>query len=74
MANPTGMKPTRGHLLVDHVYKGLDGRTQAGDDYAARIYVIHDGGLFAWRTRAINYVWANSQPAAIGRMPLPIRR
>lgn len=47
---------------VDHVYTGLDGRTQAGDDYPARIYVIHDGGLLAWRTRAINYVWGNTQP------------
>lgn len=48
---------------VDHVYKGLNGTTKAGDDYAARIYVIHDGGVLFWRTRAINYVWANSQPA-----------
>jgi len=47
---------------VDHVYAGLDGTTKGGDDYAARVYVIHDGGLMAWRTRAINYVWANSQP------------
>lgn len=47
---------------VDHVYKGLDGTKKAGDDYAARLYVIHDGGWLAWRTRAINYVWANTQP------------
>lgn len=47
---------------IDHIYKGLNGTTKAGDDYAARIYVIHDGGVFFWRTRAINYVWANSQP------------
>lgn len=47
---------------VDHVYEGLDGTTKAGDDYAARVYVIHDGGVFVWRTRAVNYVWANTQP------------
>jgi hypothetical protein len=47
---------------VDHIYAGLDGTTKGGDDYAARVYVIHDGGLLPWRTRAINYVWANSQP------------
>lgn len=47
---------------VKHVYKGLDGTTKAGDDYAARIYVIHDGGWFVWQTLAINYVWANTQP------------
>ncbi|MBV1922093.1 MAG: DUF3047 domain-containing protein [Pseudomonadales bacterium] len=29
------------------------------DDYAARIYVIVDGGFFAWNTMALNYVWAN---------------
>ncbi len=32
---------------------------KSGDDYAARIYVVIDGGIFIWRTRAINYVWAN---------------
>ncbi len=29
------------------------------DDYAARVYVIVDGGFFAWNTMALNYVWAN---------------
>jgi hypothetical protein len=32
---------------------------KSGDDYAARIYVVLDGGIFLWRTRAVNYVWAN---------------
>ena len=35
-------------------------QTRSGDDYAARIYVIVSGGLFFWRTRALNYVWANA--------------
>jgi len=34
-------------------------RIKSGDDYAARIYVVVDGGIFLWRTRAVNYVWAN---------------
>jgi hypothetical protein len=34
-------------------------KDKSGDDYAARIYVVIDGGIFIWRTRAINYVWAN---------------
>lgn len=34
-------------------------RVKSGDDYAARIYVIIDGGLLPWRTMAVNYVWAN---------------
>jgi len=47
---------------VEHVYRGLDEETEAGDDYPARVYVIHDGGLLKWRSRAINYVWSSSQP------------
>jgi hypothetical protein len=36
-----------------------DEKNKSGDDYAARIYVVIDGGIFRWRTRAVNYVWAN---------------
>jgi len=39
-----------------------DETTKAGDDYAARVYVVVDGGLFFWRTKALNYVWANTSP------------
>jgi hypothetical protein len=38
-----------------------DETVKAGDDYAARIYVVRDGGLFIWNTIAINYVWSNQQ-------------
>jgi len=34
-------------------------RNKEQDDYAARVYVIVDGGFFAWNTMALNYVWAN---------------
>jgi hypothetical protein len=34
-------------------------KLKSGDDYAVRIYVVIDGGIFIWRTRAVNYVWAN---------------
>ena len=37
----------------------INERVKSGDDYAARIYVIIDGGLLPWRTMAVNYVWAN---------------
>ena len=40
----------------------LDEQSKSGDDYAARVYVIVDGGLFFWNTKAINYVWANRSP------------
>lgn len=39
-----------------------DERTKAGDDYPARLYVVKDGGLLPWRTRAINYVWSSRMP------------
>jgi hypothetical protein len=38
-----------------------DERTKAGDDYAARVYVVFPSVLF-WRTRAVNYIWANRLP------------
>jgi hypothetical protein len=47
---------------VDCIYPGLDEETKAGDDYPARIYVIHNGGWLKWRSRAIDYVWSSSQP------------
>jgi hypothetical protein len=43
---------------IDHTVSSEDERTKAGDDYAARVYVIFSGKFF-WQTRAINYIWAN---------------
>lgn len=48
---------------IERIYRGLNEKTESGDDYPARIYVIHDGGLLKWRSRAINYVWSSSQPS-----------
>lgn len=39
-----------------------DEKLKSGDDYAARVYVVVSGGIAIWRTKAINYVWANSSP------------
>ncbi len=36
-------------------------RTKAGDDYAARIYIIAKGGLLFWKAKSINYVWSSSE-------------
>ncbi|GAW86949.1 conserved hypothetical protein [Bathymodiolus platifrons methanotrophic gill symbiont] len=36
-----------------------DEQSKAGDDFAARIYLIVEGKWFFWQTRAINYVWAS---------------
>lgn len=47
---------------VDNVLHDNNERSRAGDDYPVRIYVVFSGGLFFWRTRAINYVWSSHQP------------
>ena len=43
---------------IDHTISAGDETTKAGDDYAARIYVVFSGRFF-WQTKAINYIWAN---------------
>lgn len=40
----------------------IDERTQKGDDFPARLYVVVKTGLFPWQTSAINYVWSSNQP------------
>jgi len=40
---------------------GTDEKTRAGDDFAARVYVVKEGQL-PWQTRAMNYVWASAMP------------
>ncbi len=47
---------------VDKPLHSLNEKTKSGDDYGARIYVVVDGGLFFWKTKAINYVWASALP------------
>lgn len=41
--------------------KNGDEKIKAGDDYAARVYVVFPGRFF-WQTKAINYIWANRLP------------
>lgn len=47
---------------VEKLPTGGDERTKAGDDYAARVYVIFAVGPWFWDTRALNYVWSAQQP------------
>lgn len=42
----------------------LDEQSKNGDDYAARIYIVKDGGIMIWNMKVLNYVWSSSQ--AIG--------
>jgi hypothetical protein len=41
----------------------INEQAKSGDDYAARVYVVISGGLAFWRTKAVNYVFANTSPA-----------
>jgi hypothetical protein len=45
---------------VDTALPPLKEATKAGDDFSARVYVIIDGGIFIWKTRALNYVWSSN--------------
>ena len=47
---------------AENILHGLNERSKGGDDYPARVYVIISGGLFFWKTLALNYVWSNNQP------------
>lgn len=60
------LDPVRYHYLrwswkIAHIVEKGDETTKAGDDYAARVYVIFPGRFF-WQTKAINYIWANWLP------------
>lgn len=46
---------------IDHVLAKGDSRTKAGDDYAARIYVVFPHWFFP-KTRTLNYIWSNRLP------------
>jgi hypothetical protein len=46
---------------VDHVLSKGDALQKEGDDYAARVYVVFPSLAF-WRTKALNYIWANKLP------------
>jgi hypothetical protein len=43
---------------VNNILAKGDELKKEGDDYAARVYVVFPSALF-WRTKAINYIWAN---------------
>ncbi|RNC70992.1 MAG: DUF3047 domain-containing protein [Desulfuromonadales bacterium] len=46
---------------VEGTLRNGNERTKEGDDYPARVYVVFPRGLF-WKTKAINYIWANRLP------------
>lgn len=59
--NPAEYRHLHWSWKIDNTVVGGDERTKAGDDYAARLYIVFPGNFF-WQTRAINYIWANQLP------------
>jgi hypothetical protein len=43
---------------IDAIIPEGDARAKGTDDYAARLYIVFPS-FFFWRTKAINYIWAN---------------
>ena len=46
---------------IDHIISKGNALTKEGDDYAARIYIVFPSLIF-WKTKALNYIWANRLP------------
>ncbi len=59
--NPSKYRYLRWSWKIEHTIIGGNAKTKAGDDYAARLYIVFPGYFF-WQTRAINYIWANQLP------------
>ncbi|MDW7644004.1 MAG: DUF3047 domain-containing protein [Desulfuromonadales bacterium] len=59
--DPREYRYLRWSWKIEGTVAGGDARTQKGDDYAARVYVVFPGRFF-WQTKALNYVWANRLP------------
>ncbi len=56
--DPVKYRYLRWSWKIAHTIKGGDEKFKAGDDYAARVYVVFPGKYF-WQMKAINYIWAN---------------
>lgn len=45
---------------VENTLGPIDETTRAGDDYAARMYVVVSTGFMPWESIAVTYVWSSS--------------
>jgi len=45
---------------IGNQLQGVNEQSKSGDDYPARLYVVVDGGLIPWNSKAVNYVWAST--------------
>lgn len=57
--DPRKYRYLRWSWKINHTILNGDEKTKAGDDYAARLYVVFAGNYF-WQTEAINFIWANN--------------
>jgi hypothetical protein len=48
---------------IERTLGDLDESVKAGDDYAARLYIVISPEPFQLKPRSLNYVWANTHPA-----------
>ena len=55
---PSKYRYLRWSWKIAGTIKGGDEKMKAGDDYAARVYVLFPGKFF-WQMKAVNYIWAN---------------
>ena len=51
------------HWKVESALGELDEQMKAGDDFAARVYVVVSPMPFRLKPRSLNYVWASNTPA-----------
>jgi hypothetical protein len=47
---------------TENIFPDINEKTKGGDDYSARIYIAVKGKTFSLYPRAINYVWASTEP------------
>ncbi|MCC5884917.1 MAG: DUF3047 domain-containing protein [Gammaproteobacteria bacterium] len=57
--------------LVEEPLVSPDPRSRAGDDYAARVYVVFPHRFAFWRTTTLNYVWADGNVEPGSHWPNP---
>ena len=58
---------------VSDALVGLDETAKAGDDYAARVYVVVERGIMGLSSLSVNYVWASQHPSG-SAWPSPFTR
>jgi hypothetical protein len=56
---------------IENRFVSTDKDLKSSDDYAARIFVVIDGGLLLWKAKAVNYVWAAGQAGENEIWPSP---